>query len=385
GGGATGLLLMRFLAERARRARNLRILERTQLSELTVEDGRVVGAVLASDGQSRAAEAGAVILATGGAAGLWGRTTNPPENRGTGIGLAWLAGATLADLEMVQFHPTALALPGRPAFLLSEALRGEGARLVDAAERPFVDPLQPRDLVARAVAEQAARPGGAFLSLRHLDPGHVRRRFPALARQLAEWGLDLARDLLPVAPAAHYLMGGVRTDPEGRTDVAGLYAAGEAACTGVQGANRLASNSLLECLVFGRRAAAAALRDRRAPADAPRAWPCAALPSTWSEWNGPARAGPASTVGEVLDRWAGVVRDADGLALAIAALPDPDDPVTPPDLRVAALVVRAAVLRTESRGAHWRRDFPASDPRWRGRILWRRGSPPAFEPIGARA
>jgi L-aspartate oxidase len=321
------------------------------------------------------------MLATGGAAALWSRTTNAPETRGVGIGLAWLAGATLADLEMVQFHPTALVLPGRPAFLLSEALRGEGAQLVDAAERPFVDPLLPRDIVARAVAEQSTQPGGAFLSLRHLDPTTVHDAFPALACQVAEWGLDLARDLLPVAPAAHYLMGGVRTDAEGRTDVPGLYAAGEVACTGVQGANRLASNSLLECLVFGRRAARAAVADQGAPDTLPRWSASAALPTPSTCSHSPELSEPTFPIGELLDRWVGVARDAAGLGQAIAALPDPDDPATAPDLRVAAFAARAALLREESRGAHWRRDFPTTDPRWQGRILWRRGAAPAFEAI----
>ena len=203
----------------------------------------------------------AVVLATGGYAALWARTTNTPESRGAGLALAWRAGATLADLEFVQFHPTALVLPGRPAFLLSEALRGEGALLVDADERPVVDPLLARDVVARAVARHRrdlARSTSRCATSTRPSCASASR---TSAEQLREWGLDLARDLLPVAPAAHYCMGGVRTDSDGRTDVPGLYVAGEAACTGVQGANRLASNSLLECLVFGQRAAGAALTD----------------------------------------------------------------------------------------------------------------------------
>src|SRR5262249_25537012 len=199
-----------------------------------------------------------VILATGGYAALWGRTTNAPETRGSGLALAFQAGAALADLEFVQFHPTALHVRGRPAFLLSEALRGEGAQLVDADGQTVVDPLLPRDVVARAI-HRFRRNREVFLTLQHLDPDRVHARFADIAAKLREFGLDLARDRLPVAPAAHYCMGGIRTDTWGRTDVAGLYAAGEVACSGAQGANRLASNSLLECLVFGARTAEAAL------------------------------------------------------------------------------------------------------------------------------
>jgi L-aspartate oxidase len=379
GGGATGLWLTRFLAERAARFPNISIIERTQLAGLTVRQGQVVGATLEDPNGGRIlAEAQAVLLATGGAGALWGRTTNAPETRGVGIGLAWLAGATLADLEMMQFHPTALVLPGRPAFLLSEALRGEGALLVDAAERPFVDPLLPRDVVARAVAGQAEELGGAYLTMRHLDPDAIHGAFPSLSRQLSEWGLDLARDLLPIAPAAHYLMGGVRTDADGRTDLPGLYAAGEVACTGAQGANRLASNSILECLVFGRRAARAALGEDAAPAVE---WTRIAAPFDFGAWPSQSRDTEPSPIGSVLDRCVGVTRNADGLRAAIAALPDPEHPATPPDLRVAGFAARAAYLREESRGAQSRSDYPATDPRWRGRILWRRGAGPAFEGV----
>ena len=215
--------------------------------------------------------ANTVILATGGYAALWGRSTNAPDSRGAGLALAWAAGAALADLEFVQFHPTALVCPGRPAFLLSEALRGEGARLVDDSGADVVDPLLPRDIVARALHRQLRR-GPVYLSLQHLDAVHVRSQFRQIAARLDDYGLDIARDRLPVAPAAHYCMGGIRTDTWGRTTVAGLYAAGEVACSGVQGANRLASNSLLECLVFGARAAEASLDDSPGsgrPASAP--------------------------------------------------------------------------------------------------------------------
>ena len=336
--------------------------------------------------------ANAVILATGGYAALWGRSTNAPETRGVGLALAWLAGAALADLEFVQFHPTALSLPGRPAFLLSEALRGEGARLVDESGRDVVDPLLPRDVVARALHRQL-RHGPVYLTLRHLDPVHVRAQFGQIAARLDEFGLDITRDRLPVAPAAHYCMGGIRTDTWGRTTVAGLYAAGEVACSGVQGANRLASNSLLECLVFGARAAEAALSDPPSAAADFLTQPLPAHlpepnhssePNTVNETRGPHRivALDAAVLGRRLDRDVAVERHGTRLAALIAELPGPEASDTAaPDLLLASLIARAAWLRTESRGAHFRTDFPNPNAQFRGRIHWRRDQPPAFEEV----
>jgi L-aspartate oxidase len=319
-----------------------------------------------------------VILATGGYAALWGRTTNAPESRGTGLALAFSAGAALADLEFVQFHPTALSIPGRPAFLLSEALRGEGALLLDAADEPVVNPLLPRDVVARALHRQLRR-GPVYLSLRHLDAAHVKEQFGQIAATLETYGLDIARDRLPVAPAAHYCMGGVRTDTWGRTNVPGLYAAGEVACTGVQGANRLASNSLLECLVFGARAADAALQD--AP-ECAATWQTTPLPGAESVAGADSRVLAIDPValGERLDRDVGVERSALPLARLVAELPDPDA-VNSSDLLLSALIARGALLRAESRGAHFRTDYPESDSRFRGRIHWRRDASPAFEEV----
>ena len=233
-------------------------------------------------------------------------------------------GASLADLEFVQFHPTALSLPGRKAFLLTEALRGEGARLIDADGHEVVDPLLPRDVVARALHRHLRGQGPVFLSLQHLDAQSVRERFSSIAAALDEFGLDLARDRLPVAPAAHYCMGGIRTDTWGRTDVPGLYAAGETACTGVQGANRLASNSLLECLVFGARAAEAALT-RRCPMPVLRGQ----RPSFPSHRRCRVRQQrlavlDRSVLGARLDADVGVERDPRRLARLVAELPDQD-------------------------------------------------------------
>jgi L-aspartate oxidase len=278
-------------------------------------------------------------------AALWERTTNPPGAIGDGALLAWRAGAALADLELVQFHPTVLASGD---LLLSEALRGDGALLLDDDGVRFTDELAPRDVVARAVAER----GTALLDLRSVE----RERFPALMRTLARAGFDPAAEPVPVAPAAHYTMGGVVTDLDGRTEVPGLFAAGECACTGVHGANRLASNSLLECLVFSRRAALAALGEPGLP----------------RRLRTPREPKPMPPVTPALRRafWehAGLVRDAAGLEqLRRQAHP------------LARLVADAALGREESRGGHFRVDRPAEDPSLELHIVHRRGQEPAFE------
>ncbi|HYP40238.1 MAG TPA: FAD-dependent oxidoreductase [Chloroflexia bacterium] len=382
GGGATGEVVSSALLERAMRHPHIEIAPCTPVDTLLVEHGRVAGVISGR----RVLRSHAVVLATGGYAGLWSRSTNPPGNRGIGLYLAWQAGASLADLEFTQFHPTALQVVGAPAYLLSEALRGEGALLVDDEGRAVVDPLLPRDVVARAIARHINEAGPVYLSLRHLDARHIEAHFSTILEHLREWGLDLARDLLPVAPAAHYCMGGVRTDTYGRTDLPGLYAAGEVACTGVQGANRLASNSLLECLVFGRRAAVVASSDAaRKCAE----WPLSPLPVE----RGAEIVGGIATpqarpehylpggLGARLDRDLGVERDAYSLRALVAALPNPETDCAPPDHVVASLVARAALLREESRGAHYRTDAQATHGEWRGRIIWRRDMPPQFEEV----
>ncbi len=275
----------------------------------------------------------AVVLATGGYAALWSRTTNPSGATGEGLLLAHAAGAALADLELVQFHPTALRDGNaHDGFLLSEALRGAGATLLDSDGERFVDELAPRDVVARAIAART----GTRLDLREIE----RDRYPTLMATLVRAGYAPADEPIPVSPAAHYAIGGIVTDLEGRTTVPGLYAAGECAATGVHGANRLASNSLLECLVFGRRAGLAAL-DGPAFANA-----CDDLSLT------------EKAPGEMLWREAGLIRSAAGLRRLLDA-PHP----------LARLVATSALAREESRGVHFREDFPIADEAFAGHFV----------------
>jgi L-aspartate oxidase len=309
------------------------VIEGARAATLWVRDGRCVG-VVCEDG--RAIHARAVILATGGSAALWQRTTNPPGSLGIGLLLARGAGAALADLELMQFHPTAvIGIKGREGFLITEAIRGEGATLLDADGERFVEELAPRDEVARAIwskMHDSGRPS-VDLDMRAVDPA----LFPNVVSALREAGLDPATELVPVAPAAHYGMGGVVADLDGATTVPGLYAVGESACTGLHGANRLASNSLSECFVFGARAAGAALSEPRGEAGEPP--------------GAPALEQPSNETRAALWRHAGLVRDAEGLR----ALTDDPHPL-------ARLIARHALLRAESRGAHRRSDCPDTDP-----------------------
>ena len=383
-GDATGAEIGRALLAHARTHPNIDLLEWTTCTDLLLDGhNRVTGVTLVDrDGVQTQACARAVLLASGGAGQVYSDTTNPAVATGDGIAAAYRAGAAIADMEFYQFHPTALSLPGVSRFLLSEALRGEGAWLRnDRGERfmeryhPLLE-LAPRDVVARAITREgmgAAAPGTAgrpvYLDMRHLAAQEpeldLRARFPGISAFLAGHGLVLSRDLIPVRPAAHYLMGGVETDINGRTSLAGLFAAGEAACTGVHGANRLASNSLLEGLVFGARAADAMLGEEAQTAGSSHA----------SRVPYPAQASASAlrrTLQAEMWRDAGLLRDGDGLRRAEACLAELrarslSPQLEPPsrataELRnlfdVSELIVRAASARHESRGAHYRNDFP---------------------------
>jgi L-aspartate oxidase len=341
GGAATGDRVARMLAERVLAHPRIHVVERERMLDVWRSGNRCVGVVT----DRRTIGARATLLATGGAAALWSRTTNPAGAVGEGIAAAYRAGAAVADLEFAQFHPTTLV---DSSLLLSEALRGEGALLLDADGERFTDELAPRDVVARDIAAR----GTALLDLRPID----RARFPGLMGSLLEKGYDPAATPIPVAPAAHYTVGGIVTDLDGRSEVAGLYAAGECAATGVHGANRLASNSLLECLVFGRRAALAALGEPGLPA---RVRPPREVAT-------PERV--TTTLRRRLWRDCGVVRDAAGLG-----------PLTRAPHLLTRLIAQSALVREESRGSHFRADFPLEDERFARHVVLRPGSEPVLE------
>ncbi len=397
GGDATGAEIERALLAALSQRPQLTLYERTPVNELLVDAGGCSGLrALDQSGHPFTIEAQAVVLASGGAGGLWAHTSNPAGATADGLALAWQAGATLADLEFMQFHPTVLMVDGS-SHLISEAVRGEGAYLRNHAGERFMPryhplaELAPRDVVARAMLSEmlAEQCSYQYLDLHHLPDERMYARFPTIAGICRRSGLDLAHDLLPVAPAAHYCMGGVQVDTLGRTTLPNLYAVGEVACTGVHGANRLASNSLLEGLVFGRRLAAALAAGEPGPATpparrsselllVPEAEEAALFNSTGDEVLALAI---RQRLRELMWRFVSLLRDEQGLRTAweqlallrrellgaARSLDESPDGVrssswveTARMLSVARLVIAAALQRRESRGSHWRSDYPGA-------------------------
>jgi L-aspartate oxidase len=400
GGDASGARIETTMVERVVASPNVEVREHHLLLDLILRAGRVAGVRVLDEarGEIREEFGRAVLLATGGAGQLFSHTTNPTVATGDGIAAAFRAGAAVADLEFVQFHPTALFKEGAPRFLISEAVRGEGGILRNAAGEAFVaryDPrgdLAPRDVVARAIVFEARRTGDgcAYLDVTHLGAGHVRRRFPTIARVCAEHGIDVGSEPIPVAPAAHYLMGGIFTDEHGATTLPGLYASGECACSGVHGANRLASNSLLETIVFSARAVEhhAGLGTGRTPSVEVRPedelLPPVRLTVPEPDVNG-VRGLDREALRERAWRQAGLTRDSADLRdlAAVAAASLRAAPVAPSRgafersnlALLTHLAAMAALRREESRGGHYRSDFPQADPTWRRHIVLRSGAP----------
>ena len=398
GGDATGAEVQRALVAAVKAHPRIRLVEHALVLDLLrTADGRAAGVTLhvlnegADDGVG-AVHARAVVLATGGMGQVFSSTTNPSVSTGDGVALALRAGAAVADLEFVQFHPTSLYLGAGLAGqqpLVSEAMRGEGAFLVDAAGRrvistqdhPLAD-LAPRDVVAKAITRRMLELDvpHVYLDARHLGEELLLRRFPTIVARCREAGIDPVTEPVPVAPAAHYASGGVRTDLDGHTDVPGLYACGEVACTGVHGANRLASNSLLEGLVFAARIGAALQRDLP-----PQGVPVAALGDPVL-----LDASVRLEIGRTMTEGAGVLRSAHSLASTAKALDDLGSraSTTPgpaaweaTDLHlVATALVAAATLREETRGAHWREDHPDASTAWEGHLVTTL-SGTVFEPV----
>lgn len=409
----TGRAVVSALAEQVMRRENIQVISDSFALDLWMQRDRCVGVALLSGGTIHWVRAGAVVLATGGGGQVFAQTTNPALSTGDGVAMAWRTGGQLRDLEFVQFHPTALTKTGAPRFLISEAVRGEGAHLVnDRGDRFTFDyhpsgELAPRDVVSRAIFDYLQKnspdPASAhvWLDLRPIAPETIQHRFPNILQVCRQWGIDALHEPIPVAPAAHYWMGGVSTDLESRTSISGLYAVGETACTGVHGANRLASNSLLECLVFGAQLAHIELSDWRS---LPIPQVIALPPEAYANW--PAQYAVLTTIRQDLPRlvWqsAGICREATSLQKAIGQVKSwreefnhlpfsrywhqrsidslatdslaTDSPAFQQDIRlwgevrnlldVAYLILKSADFRSESRGGHYRTDFPQTNPQW---------------------
>jgi L-aspartate oxidase len=369
-GDSTGREIARTLYRKAASLTNIEFRSFASVTDLLVQDGAVTGAVACDREQRRQVRlyARSVLLATGGLGRVFKETTNPDVATGDGVATAYRAGAVISDIEFVQFHPTALYVPNAPRFLLTEALRGEGGRLLNAAGEQFMSryddrgELAPRDIVSRSIVTEMRRTKShVYLDLTHMDADFVRRRFPRVYSTCLQYGIDITAGPVPVHPAAHYAMGGVRTDTDGRTSIPRLFAAGEAACSGVHGANRLASNSLLEGLVFGARAGKV-MRDSDGTSDHEGSIPA---PEMYPKMN-------ESQIRQIAWEYCGISRDATGLNQAKSLLQSSEYQAVPNATRehyelrnihaVALLIARCALEREESRGGHFRTDFPQTRP-----------------------
>jgi L-aspartate oxidase len=381
-GDATGRELVRTLINKVRAFDSVRRMPYTTVTELIVSGGQCHGAYVLSERRPMAILARATVLATGGAGQVYSITTNPQLATADGAAIAYRAGAELVDMEFVQFHPTALYYPAAPHFLLSEAMRGEGGRLLNVRKERFMEryhpdlELAPRDVVSRSIISEMVNTSArhVYLDMTHLEAGFVRGRFPRIYDTCLQFGVDITAAPIPVCPAAHYMMGGVKTDSDGATSIAGLYAAGEVACTGIHGANRLASNSLLEGLVFGARAGGAALSSNISPAE--EAGPLAGAVHTIPEHD------------EIRGRLRRLMWDRVGIIRCAKSLNEATEVLRGWDyildkkfltrrelelknmLQVAGLITRAALERKGSVGAHYRSDFAERGESWKTRRVY---------------
>lgn len=397
GGDATGKKITCFMLQKVKEQPTVKAFEYVAAIKLLQQNNCILG-VQAYDfvsGKNIVFKAKAVILATGGLSRVFARSTNPHTATGDGIMMAFEAGAQLADLEFIQFHPSALHLPGKEAYLISEAVRGEGAWLLDSNGKRFMKDihplaeLAPRDVVAYSIFRQIqnSTQDNIFLSLRHLDAEIIKKRFTHIYHRLKEFGFDLTTDLLPISPAAHYMVGGIRTNLDAETNISGLFVCGEAASTGVMGANRLASNSLLECLVFGKRASEKAAMVKEPEFILPDVQPISVITEnekTFLVYK--------NVIAKIMMDELGIVRNKRGLQRALERLTEIENDFT--DFRneynllkvknaamVCKLVAKAALVREESRGGHIREDFQKENPDFKVHIIQQKDNDIQFRPI----
>ncbi len=399
GGSSTGREMVKFLIAAVENNKSITKFESTGVIGF-FSDGTTCSGALAADAGLKPVSfiSKSTILATGGASALFERTTNPEGATGEGIALAYYAGAEIADMEFVQFHPTAFYNENGASFLITEAVRGEGAHLLDSRGKRFMHKyselgeLAPRDVVSRAIYMEMKKSGRDYvhLDLRHLDPAYIKNRFSNIYQACLAYGIDMTGALVPVAPAAHYTIGGVRTGLSGETNIKGLFACGEVACTGVHGANRLASNSLLECVVFAKRAVDGAIETPRARYRVPVAeTDCSLFQSSGSQQK--LFMEFKTEASRIMNRHVGIVRSRGNLEKALTELADMGSSLERLSgyyrlklkmiLDVSTVITRFSLLREESRGVHIREDFPGEDPGWRKHIILKKGEEPAVLPV----
>ncbi len=397
GGDATGRELTRFMHSKVVEQKTIQIFEYTAVTKLIVSENTCLGvqAIDFISGHNLIFESPACILATGGLSRIFSRTTNPHTATGDGISLAYEAGARVEDMEFIQFHPSALCIENQDAFLISEAVRGEGAWLLNKNEERFMKDihplaeLAPRDVVAFSIYQQMKKDKSknVFLSLRHLDAEKIKKRFSNIYQKLQSLGYSMTEDLLPIAPAAHYMVGGVKTGLHGETNIAGLFACGEVASTGVMGANRLASNSLLECLVFGKRASEMAAQTQRSELSIPDLTPFTNDPSFENFY-----LDIKNEVADLMSTKVGIVRGQADLEEALQRLEEIATKTAkePYDynvlkaqqiVEICELIVQSALLRKESRGGHIREEYKQENPDLRAHIAFQKNHDYELIPI----